>query len=243
MKQSRKAVLFILTAIFILSLFPAGCLAVYKVQPLKTNQWYSLQDSSGDMPVYKIKVSSDTVLIVEWRKYKTDGNFAYGSICADRACNNEVASFLGISVPGSGTTGCVLYPGTYYIRMYDGNEKAQVRINKKPAKSVNRQNNCVGKAIGLSKNKKAEFAQSRNDNYTRWYKIRLTKEQPISIYGYDSWYELYDSNFNEIRCTADYENGVITTDGIQSKGTYYLALHDYISSLLRAGKYCRIYWK
>ena len=136
-----------------------------------------------------------------------------------------------------------MYPGTYYIKMYDGKEKAQVRITKKTVKSINKQNYCARKAINLSKKKKVQFAQSKKDNYTRWYKIKITKNQSFSIYGYDGWYNLYDSNFNEIRCREDYDTSVITTDGIQPKGTYYLALYDYVSSLLTTGKCYSIYWK
>jgi len=246
MKRTQRFFAMMLVVITLLALLPASAIAEYKVQSLKFNTWYKLKDSSSDMSVYKFKVSSDTSIIMTWKNYQSDGNFGYGGIYRDSSCDDLVSMdtvFLGVSRPSSGYNGIALYPGTYYLKMYDGAEKAQVKITKNSVKSINKPNYSISRAIALKKGKKVEFAQTKKDYYTRWYKIKLTKPQSISIYGYSSYFELYDSNFNEIRTNRDYDGMVITTDGVQSTGTYYLALHDYLSGLQKIGKTYQIYWK
>lgn len=242
MKQIKKLTALMLVFTTLLAFFPTECFAAYKVKTLNLNQWYKLKDSSSNMTIYKVKVPEDSVYIVSWKKHDTD-YFAYGTISTDKACNNNVDTFLGVSVPSSGSKGIVLYKGTYYIKMYDSKEKTQVKITSKTVQSINKENYSVSRATILAKNKKMEIAQTKRDHYTRWYRIKLTKSQTISIYGYDSWYDLYDSNFNPIRCNRDYQKKVITTDGVQSKGVYYLAVYDYVSSLLKSGAYYKLYWK
>ena len=72
MKQNVKILSILLAITVMLGLFPAVCFASYRVEPLKTNQWYSLKDSSSNMTIYRVKVSVDTALIIEWKRYITD---------------------------------------------------------------------------------------------------------------------------------------------------------------------------
>ena len=91
----------------------------------------------------------------------------------------------------------------------------------------------------MKKRKKIEIAQTKTDNYDRWYKIVLNKKERITISGnfrqYEMDFYLYDSNFNEIRCTK--KDGIFETDGKQPRGTYYLVVRNPVYTLLEQGKY------
>lgn len=243
MRRNKKISAILLVIIFVLTLLPISAFAEYRYESLQYNKWYKLQDLWGTMTIYKVKVSTDTVMMINWKNYNSEDNWGYGAFYTDRECDYSIGdSFLGFEKQSTGTKGVVLYPGTYFLRMYDGKEKAQIRITKKTVKSMNKSNYCLQNAITLKAKKKAEFAQTRKNNYYRWYKIKLKKTQTVSIVGNIDWYDLYDSNFNEIHCSRTGDD-VIKTDGMQSPGTYYLVLYDYISSLIRAGKYYRVYWE
>lgn len=243
MRQSKRIFALLLVFITVLTLLPITASASYRYEALKFNSWYRLKDLSNTTTVYKLKVTTDTVIVVNWKNYNSDDHFGYGAFCTDKECDYSVGEiFLGFDCPRSGNTGMVLYRGTYYLMMYDGGNTAQVKFTKKDVKSTNKQNYCLQNAVLLKAGKKAEFAQTKKYNYHRWYKIKLTKSQPITLYGNILWYDIYDSNFNEIRSSWKGDN-VISTEGTQSKGIYYLALHDYPSSLITSGKYYNFYWK
>lgn len=216
----------------------------YRVESLKYNKWYKLKDSSTDMTIYKFRIKADTVLMFQWKNYTSKGSFAYGSIYYDKECGNEVKRdfYLFLEDESIGNTGIALYPGTYYIRMYDEAEKAQVKVTSKPVKKVNKTNYCLDKVITLKPNKTVEIAQTKRNHYPRWYKIKLKKSQYIQIMGdIREYYDLYDSNFNEIRCNDSKER--VITDGVQPAGTYYLVIYDYISGLMKCGEYYSFYLK
>ena len=156
------------------------------------------------------------------------------------------ASFLGSNEPAQGKEYFVLYKGTYYLKMYDWDKKVKVKFTSKEVAPINKPNYCMSKAINLKAGKTATYAQTRKNNYPRWYKIKLTSPQTIKVYYTYRYimhlnYELYDSNFNEIRTSrTDYG---FQTDGVQAKGTYYLVTKNYISDVLTTGRYCSLYWK
>ena len=122
MNRTRKLVALMLAVLLLLATLPvAGLADSFKVQTLKLNQWYNLQDYSSDMTIYKLKVTGDTIVSINWKNIKTNNNFAYLSINRDKSCDDTIAS-SGIYDTSSGTLGFVLYSGTYYINMYDGKE-------------------------------------------------------------------------------------------------------------------------
>lgn len=137
MNRTRKLVALMLAVLLLLATLPAAGLAdSYKVQPLKLNQWYSLRDYSSSMTIYKLKVTGDTIVNINWKNIKTNSNFAYLSINRDKSCDDTIAS-SGIYDTSSGTLGFVLYSGTYYIYMYDNKESGKVKFStKKPRPST-----------------------------------------------------------------------------------------------------------
>lgn len=250
MKYTHRIIALILVIIMLLTILPFSALASYKYELLNLNKWYKLKDYSSDMTVYKMKVSTDTVCTFNWKDYG-GSNYSFEIyFYTDKACKNQIANFSSVDQK-SGSKSLVMYPGTYYIEMFDSaeNSNTKVKVTEKTVSSINKPNYCLTRAITLAKKKKAEFAQTKKEYYPRWYKIKLSKSQAISIFGYgDGWeyggesnYELYDDNYNEIRCEMN--DGVITTYGVQKKGTYYLVLSSYLSDLLHTGKCFKIYWK
>lgn len=240
MKHYQRIVVTLLVITTLLAVVPVSAFAAYRVEALKFNQWYSLKE--GVKSVYKVKVSSDTIIIATWKNNHGD---AHAAIYTDKECDEDsLYYYVGYGSPVSGSDGVVLYPGTYYIYMYDNDNKVQIKFAKK-SNRINKQNYCIGKAILMTKNKKYEFSQTKNGNYKRWYKIKLAKSQIITITGYEEYdYTLYDSNFNEINCKYSKKNNTITTRGKQPKGIYYLALREEdLDSILDKGYYYSIYWK
>ncbi len=244
MKQSRRIVALLLALIIVSALLPVSSFAAYKYQNLKFNQWYKLKDYDYDKydTVYKIRVTADTAIIMNWKNQKDDD--VYATIYSDKECDESVEDILD-SNKSSGQNGVVLYPGTYYLRMHDDKETTQVKFIKKSVKSINKPNYCLQNAISLKAKKQVEFAQTQKQNYDRWYKIKLTKSQKITITTNkipESYY-IYDSNLNEIRCKGNSSNHTITTYGNQSKGTYYIVFYDNVSELYDNGHYHIFSWK
>lgn len=247
MRRSRRIVALLLALIIVSALLPVSSLAVYKYQNLKFNQWYRLQKAELDddyeynLTIYKVKVTTDTLIMVNWKNQVKDS--AYASIHSEKGCTDEELFWL-IGNGDAGSRGIVLYPGTYYIRMYDDNNKTQVKFTKKSIASVNKPNYCLQKSITLKANKKAALVHTKKYNYDHWYKIKLPKNKKVTFFFNDlpGWYVFYDSNLNEIRCKENNSNNTITTYGVQSKGTYYIVLGISVSDVLDKGRYHEFYW-
>jgi hypothetical protein len=109
--------------------------------------------------------------------------------------------------------------------------------------TVNKPNYCMGKATTIKAGKKVEIAQTKSDNYYRWYRIKLPKTQSITFSGlYQYGFTLYDRNLNVISCSD--RGNVCVTQGLQPKGTYYLEINRaYLSELAQNGKYTAFSWK
>ena len=246
MRSCKRVVSLLFVFIALFCFIPVSAFATDGTETLKLNTWYDMKGYSSNQ-VYKIKISTDTVLIANWKNNTETDNYASINVYADKECQKTVGNnLMGLKAKVSGSSGIVLYSGTYYIKMIDFNveKKVKVKFQKKQVKSINKPNYCLATAISLKAKKKAVFAQTIQNNYQRWYRIKLTKNQVISIYGnfkYMNSCVLYDSNFNTIRYTEG--NDGIVTDGIQTKGTYYLVMYDNISGLLKAGRYYSVFWK
>lgn len=244
MKHSQKAVLLMLVLISVLAILPVPAFATYKYEALQFDKWYALDAYSDSMTVYKLKITDDTIVYVNWKDYDdSDDNWGYGEFYRDKKCQQPVSlggmnSFL---TEKSGRRGFALYKGTYYVQMFDRARRAKAIFSKKRTNVINKPNYCLSNALHVKRRKKIEIAQTKANNYDRWYKIVLTKKQKITISGDFRQYDiinscdLYDSNFNSIRCT--YTDGTVETDGKQPKGTYYLVVKDSIYTLLEQGKY------
>lgn len=110
-------------------------------------------------------------------------------------------------------------------------------MSTKKAVTVNKPNYCMGKAATVKAGKKVEVAQTKSNNYYRWYKIKLPKTQSISFSGLGQYdFTLYDRNLNVISCSD--RGNVCVTQGLQPKGTYYLEINRaYLYDLSETGKY------
>ena len=242
MNRTRKLVALMLAVLLLLATLPAAGLAdSYKVQPLKLNQWYSLRDYSNSTTIYRIKVTGDTIVFFNWKGIKTD-TLAYIRVNRDKSCNDEIAHY-DISEAASGSGAFILYSGTYYIWMYDNKESGKIKLGTKKAVTVNKPNYCMSKAITVKASKNVEIAQTKSDNYYRWYRIKLPKTQSITFSGLNQYdFTLYDRNLNEISCSN--RGDVCVTQGMQPKGTYYLEIsRAYLSDLAQKGEYTAFSWK
>ena len=186
MNRTRKLVALMLAVLLLLATLPAAGLAdSFKVETLKLNQWYSLRDYSSNMTIYKLKVTGDTIVSFNWKGIKKD-SWSDMYIYRDKSCNDEIA-YRSISNAASGSDAFVLYSGTYYIQMYDGKESGKVKFSTKKPVTINKPNYCMGKAITVKAGKKVEIAQTKRDNYYRWYKIKLLKTQSITFSGLEQY--------------------------------------------------------
>ena len=236
-----------LVIIILLALLPASAfasnassIASNKVETLNFGQWYELKE---DDEVYKVNIKADTVIIADWKNQKGEG---FVSIYPDRDCNEDrIYSLLDSDDATSGSDGVVLYSGIYYIKMGDWDEKASVRFTQRTANTINKPNYCKNKAITMKKNKKYMVSQTKKENYKRWYKIKLTGSQIISItgYGYNS-YALYDKNLNRINCKVNEKTATISTRGKQPSGTYYFVINEEdLEDILDKGWFYTLSWK
>ena len=127
--------------------------------------------------------------------------------------------------------------------MYDGKESGQVKFSAIKAVAVNKPNYCLGRAITVKAGKKVEIAQTKRDNYYRWYRIKLPNTQSITFSGLNKYdFTLYDRNLNEISCSN--RGDVCVTQGMQPKGAYYLEVNRaYLSDLAQKGEYTAFSWK
>ena len=242
MNRTRKLVALMLAVLLLLAALPAAGLAdSFKVQSLKLNQWYNLRPYSDNMTIYKLKVTGDTIVSFSWKGIKAD-TWAYLGICRDKSCNDGIA-YRSISEAASGSDAFVLYSGTYYIQMYDRKESGNVKFSTKKAVTVNKPNYCMGRAITVKAGKKVEIAQTKRDNYYRWYRIKLSKTQSITFNGIDHYdFTLYDRNLNEISCSD--RGDMCVTQGMQPKGTYYLEVdRASLYELAQKGEYTAFSWK
>ena len=242
MSNTRKFFVLLLATLLLLAALPlAGLAESYKVQTLELNQWYNLEEYSRDMTIYKLKVTGDTIVCFNWKGIKPE-TWSNIHLYRDKTCNDLIDG-CDISETSSGFGGFVLYSGTYYIQMYDRKESGKVLYSTKKTAAINKPNYCVSKAVTVKSGKKVEIAQTKKDNYTRWYRIKLKDTQSITFSGLSQYdFTLYDRNLNKISCSD--RGGVCVTEGLQPKGTYYLEVdRAYLSYLMQYGKYTVFSWK
>ena len=240
MNNTRRFIALLLAILLLLAAFPAASLAEsYKIQTLNLNQWYKLQGNPTE--IYKLKVTGDTIVSFSCKGIKAD-TWAGIGIYRDKSCNDSIDS-CGIDEAASGSGAFVLYSGTYYIYMYDEKEVGKVKFSTRKTAAVNKDNYCLGKAISLKAGKKAEIAQTKKNNYHRWYRIKLAKTQSITFSGMSQYnFTLYDRNLNRLSCSD--QGDVCVTQGRQPKGTYYLEIDRAdLSDLMQRGRYTAFSWK
>lgn len=258
MKQGKRLIAIILVLVTVLAVLPASAFASNKYKTLKFNKWYNLNRSQSNMIIYKLKVSEDSLITIEW-KGNNYNNPIYGIIYKDRNCNIEIDSFLDNYSKSKGSSKIVLYSGTYYIAMFEDSyswKTTQIRATKQSIKSIiNEKNTTYKKAVTLKPNKIIELFFTKNNNKQRWYKIKLTKTQKISLYTYSSGlsYHIFDNSLKDITPNG---GSVTVYPGREflkliphiklAKGTYYLMFdtdEDDIEEMKDRGIYYKLYWQ
>ena len=135
--------------------------------------------------------------------------------------------------------------GTYYLVGSSG-----MKFSYSFKKTAFPANYRRAKAQTLARGKKAEICQVPKKNYSRWFKIKLTKKQAITFWS-DQGYrvDIFDENLHHVDIEhAGLKSTKYYTRGKMPKGTYYLRMRDadpdYISEEKWYGYYyTTLYWK
>lgn len=204
--------------------------------PVRLGRWIKCSPKSWD-PNYTITVKKDCILQIDWKNAGTTGDtHVFMEFSAGQFFYVQVDSYDGVGkfLP-SGTKKFVFTPGTYTFVPYQSEGKASVRL--KTAAIVNEKNYRRGLAQTLKKNKTVVIEQTPDNNYGRWYKIKLTRPGKVKLYlnaginyGYFEYIDLFDSNMKlyeynrglEMKQTGLKNSVVFTTTEKLKKGTYYI---------------------
>lgn len=115
-----------------------------------------------------------------------------------------------------------LASGTYYLS-FDDVAKAKVELLAAP----NKANYCRSKAIALESGKTVTIVQTPDTDYTRWYKITLTKAKKLKVTS-NHIINLYIFDKNGAKINTDNYNSSTkseTSSTKLAKGTYYIRVN------------------
>ena len=198
---------------------------------------------------YKFTLEDDSVLKVSWSK--NNNQLMYMYIYTDKNRSNCVYGFGPSQV--SGNYYICLKKGTYYADMFDGNSskaaQATMKFTWESGKKYSRGNYSLATAYSLKSGTIESIAQIRKYSYTRWYKIKLTKTQKITLqipYGDYSQFALFNSDCERLYLnSSNYTYGIdksVYTDDKLPAGTYYISV--FLSNPAESyGPYYAFKWK
>ena len=200
---------------------------------------------------YKFTLDDDSVLQVSWSK--NNNNLAYAVIWTDKNRTNSVYGFSPSTA--SGKEYICLKKGTYYVDMCDGNSskkpQATMKFTWESGSNYSRGNYSMETAYDLKSGTLEQVAQIRKYSYIRWYKVKLTKTQTLTLqipYGdpyefsvlstKEGWISMNTSNYNS-------DNKTISSYSKLPAGTYYIMLFDYSMyyGYSTVGQYYAFKWK
>ena len=214
---------------------------------LKENS-YQLVTNGTDMRdhVYQIVVPYNAILTIQY-----SGNKKNNSIFISQGEGGWHQDFQYITSGKSKSAKqtFVVEKGTYHITNCKDNKPVRLKYSIKKIQSQNQSNYRKSKAVILKKNKNLSVLQTFDENYYRWYKIKVTKTQKIRIIGkrtstvgeinnkavsVATWTAyghllmdypfgdlfIYDSKGKLVEC-KNAKDGIITQKAV-SKGTYYI---------------------
>lgn len=108
--------------------------------------------------------------------------------------------------------------GTYYFRGY-GLFKYTFKALKPAA------NYCIKKSSGLAAGKTVTTCMSKNNHYSRWYKIKLKKKKSITFWSnYGDQIRVYDSKHKKLDIEHAGTKSTKYYTKKQKKGTYYIRI-------------------
>ena len=214
----------------------------YRIHTLSQKKWITAQEYNEKyLNIYKIKVPSDGYIKVTVNSDKCTGKHSsrvpamlYTSydIRSDHALDKyHIANF----VPGKHYV--ALKKGTYYF--YPGASKLKFKWEHHAVSHGSNSRMSRAKKLTSGKNKRVCFAYGHE--YTKWYKIKLTKKKKIQVFarrmesksrygrifgpGFEAM--VVNSKGKKINTTKLNENMQIT--GLLPKGTYYISLKRFTS--------------
>jgi len=227
MKQMQRTVALVLALVVVMAAFSTGAFAAsrYRVATLKEGTWYKVRSSDYANTIYKLALSTDSIVTVNWKGNKSGEACSY--LYTNTKCDDSIAGFIDDEAP-SGSAAVGLAKGTYYIRMYEYEDRPTTQVKVNVQKAVNQSNYCRAKAVNLKPNKTVKIAQTADYCYDRWYRIALNSKKTVTITTNEEMAEcitLYDSRMQEIDCTSG-SRKVITEDPIK-KGYYFIRVRAY----------------
>ncbi len=227
MKQMQRTVALVLALVVVMAAFSTGAFAAsrYRVATLKKGTWYKVRSSDYANTIYKLVLSTDSIVTVNWKGNKSGEARSY--IYTNTKCDESISYCIDDESP-SGSKMIALPKGTYYIQMYEWEDRPTTQVKVTVQKAVNQNNYCRAKAVNLKPNKTVKIAQTADYCYDRWYRITLNSKKTVTITTNEEMAEcitLYDSKMQEIDCTSG-SRKVITEDPIK-KGTYFIRVRAY----------------
>ena len=203
----------------------------YKTIGTKQNKWYTTKEYEYDSDYtetetdsiwtykytyyrYKITVPANNYLTMTFKNSNSSIN-VYKSLKADE-------ELLSIS-PDSGkkSVNVVLPKGIYYFGLrYDS-----TAFKYKFTKYVTKANYKGTKALWWGANKKIAIVQTPGHNFERWYKIKVTKNKRITIWGADD-IDLFNAKRQALRITekTNSDGKTFTSYSKLKPGTYYIRI-------------------
>ena len=257
MKEKRKLLICIAAVLFVMIGFsPMKARADYKVvyqntiSTLKQNKWKLLKHrehddkrdyETGDTVAYryyhfyKITVPADGYIKIQTDKRTAPGGFA---ICSSAKKNKGYDSDITDAGYIFYWPGKIYYvpvkKGTYYlVNPNDWYNEEEVRVYLKWSfeKAQNPTNYCRAKAKNIPRGKNQVIVYYYGYEYTRWYKIKLTRNKTITLKqlpndedGDTLHFTLYNSSGIMVDESSLTETDLSFKTAKLPKGTYYIAV-------------------
>ena len=239
MKRNKKILISTLVALLMLVLGATTIMAASSEKKLSAGKW--VNGTSYDKTIYyKVTVKNDGVLTISAKNLGVAGE-SWMDLYIYKKDKGQYYSLSNAvwTKDKSKTVKYAVEKGTYYIKA-----NTYTKFKYTFTKMEDKANYCASKAITLKKAKEVAVVNSAMNGYDRWYKIKLTKKQMLTIWNSGS-VAIYDSNFNVIdliQNDEDYTKYYSTK--MLGKGTYYVRIYSnsYYNSYNRAS-YTTFKWK
>ena len=175
---------------------------------------------------YQVKVPSEGYLTMTVKNGKSDYGFPY-LYMYDKLNDESSLEYWYTSNAKSLVIKIPVSKGTYFF-----STETKQTLSYKFTKVTQKANYCRAKAMALKKKAKVTICQTPQYNFTRWFKLTLTKKQAITYWinwlNNNSWtpeVRLYDSKMKSVNVErAGSESPKYFTSEKQDKGTYYLCV-------------------
>ncbi len=195
---------------------------------------------------YKFTLEDDALLQVSWSNYSSNPTAV--SIYYDV---NKLDILTPVIFFGeSGKNFYTLRKGTYYVDMYENatNPTTIVKFNWTLVSTYDKANYSKLTAEPLKADTIEHVAQVGKYAYTRWYKIKVSKEKKLTIKtpygngGNSSYGGIYLLNSKSRIISLNYSEKEIVTAGTVPAGTYYITVRK--PELYKGvGSYVAFKWK